>query len=1148
MQRSVFVVTIRVAENQTYKRPDAQKPEAADTLRVDAYVTRLRVGLVFIAKLLVSYARRNRPFVPISKTCDMNATPCWLTRGLTQMAVVAAVLAMAPQAVSRAAETPISYDRDVRPIFARHCFTCHGPDEAAREASLRLDVEHGTDGDAAAHDDLGGYRAVEPGDAAASEVIRRVTSDDEFMRMPPDSPRLSEAEIQTLRQWIDQGGAYSKHWAFVPPTAVAVPAVLGKQETVPEQHAAMDHWIDAFLVDRMNQSGLQQGEAADRVTMIRRLYLDLLGITPTPEEVQRQLADDSPMARTRLIDRLLARPEYAERFARPWLDLARYADTNGYEKDRSRTIWPFRDWVIDAIAADMPFDQFSIQQLAGDMLPPVPGDPLATQQQKIASGFHRNTMLNEEGGIDPMEYRFHAVVDRVATTGTVWMGLTTGCAQCHTHKYDPITHTDYYALFALLNQADEPELEVLDKATRRRRDKIQSQMDIETDRLVTEHLPTLAQWQESAAPVAEASAADEPTSAAETSPAEAQTPAADEDTAKSDPSADPAATFTDWIASLREDVRVWQRLRPVALESTLPLLSVLPDDSILASGDVSKRDVYELEFDLGPHHVGATALRLEVMPHPSLPAGGPGMTYYEGRRGDFFLSELTASLDGRSLRLVDPSHSYGKISVGSGSAEAGNVIDGEGSTGWSIADAPEPAQHWVVQLQSPIQTPGKLSIELLFERHFAASLGHFRLSLTTDPRGASAMSIPAQLQRELTDGDLTRSDERAKALYERLGNHFVTHHDSMKPHRQRWSQLRDSLPEPPRTLVMRQRPPESARVTHRHHRGEYLQPKEVVQPAIPKVLGELPSDAPANRLTLARWLVSDENPLVARVVVNRAWREFFGSGIVRTAGDYGTQSQPPTHPHLLDTLAVDLMDHGWSMKRLHRQIVRSASYGRAMGKPPAADPENKLLSRFPYRRLDAERIRDVMLSAAGVMDTRVGGPSVFPPQPAGVWAMAYGSPQWQVSSGGDRYRRSLYTFAKRTAPFAAYATFDAPTGEQCLARRPVSTTPLQALTLMNDSMFVELAEQLAESVRRDLPADVSDHQLAAAMFRRILVRSPTQTELNAIVEYVQAVGGSTANDAPSTADSPATDGVQTLGRWTLVARALMNLDETVCVP
>ena len=1057
-----------------------------------------------------------------------------------------AVLAMAPQSVSRAVETPVSYDRDVRPIFARHCFTCHGPDEAAREAGLRLDVEHGADGDAAAHDDQGGYRAVEPGDAEASEVIRRVTSDDEFMRMPPDSPPLSEAEVQTLRQWINQGGAYSKHWAFVPPAAIAVPAVLGKQATLPDKRAAMDHWIDAFLVDRMNESGLQQGEAADRVTMIRRLYLDLVGITPTPEEVQRQLADDSPMARTRLIDRLLARPEYAERFARPWLDLARYADTNGYEKDRSRTIWPFRDWVIDAIAADMPFDQFSIQQLAGDMLPPVPGDPLATQRQKVASGFHRNTMLNEEGGIDPMEYRFHAVVDRVATTGTVWMGLTTGCAQCHTHKYDPITHTDYYALFALLNQADEPELEVLDETTRRRRSELQSQMELESDQLVAEHLPTLAQWQASLASVTEASSADQP--AGEVLAAKAQTPSVDDVTAEGEPPSGPAATFADWLATLRDEVRVWQNLRPVALESTLPLLSVLPDDSILASGDVSKRDVYGLEFDLGPHHVGATALRLEVLPHPSLPAGGPGMTYYEGRRGDFFLSELTASIDGRPLSLVTPSHSYGKIGLGSGSAEAGNVIDGEGSTGWSIADAPEPAQHWVVQLESPIQAPGRLSIELLFERHFAASLGHFRVSLTTDPRGGSAMSIPAQLQRELTDGDLPRSNERAESLYEQLGHHFVTHHDSMKPHRQRWSQLRDSLPEPPRTLIMRQRPPEAARATHRHHRGEYLQPKGVVQPAIPKVLGQLPRDAPANRLTLARWLVSEENPLVARVVVNRAWREFFGSGIVRTAGDYGTQSQPPTHPRLLDTLAVDLMDHGWSIKRLHRQIVRSASYGRAVGKPPAADPENKLLSCFPYRRLDAERIRDVVLSAAGVMDTRVGGPSVFPPQPAGVWAMAYGSPQWQVSRGVDRYRRSLYTFAKRTAPFAAYATFDAPTGEQCLARRPVSTTPLQALTLMNDSMFVELAEQLAASVRRDLPPDVSDHQLASAMFRRILVRSPTHVELNAIVEYAQSVGDSAASEASPVAEGADADDAQTLGRWILLARALMNLDETVCVP
>lgn len=1040
----------------------------------------------------------------------------------------------------------VDFGSEVRPILAKHCFTCHGPDEEAREAGLRLDVRDG------AVADLGGYRAVVPGDAEESEIFLRVTSDDPDMRMPPGDrhPPLAAREIETLRRWIDDGAAYQRHWAFVPPQTPPVPDAGDDLPRDSELARGSRGPIDRFVLARLRAAGLSPSPEADRATLIRRLSFDLTGTVPAEAEIEAFVNDARPDAYGRLVERLLASPAYAERFARGWLDLARYADTNGYEKDRSRTIWPYRDWVIRAIAEDMPYDRFSIEQLAGDMLPE------ATADQRIATGFHRNTMLNEEGGIDPLEYRYHALVDRVATTGTVWLGLTTGCAQCHTHKYDPITHTDYFALMACFDGADEPEMEVPDEAVETRRRRIREEIARIEQELIREHLPSWETFESAArdghGPQASSGAVspdpptppDDAARADESIPPEQATPP-DRET--------PADEFLRFVTGQIGAARAWRVIEPGDLRSTMPKLSLLDDGSVLASGDVTKRDVYEMTLAIPETLTRVTALRLEVLPHESLPAGGPGMAYYEGRRGDFFLSELELFRESQPIRMADASHSFGKISVGSGNADAGNVIDGEGSTGWSTAGAEGAANRWVARLADPAHGGETLRLRMTFERHFAAPLGRFRLSVTEGPTPVVASPFSAEVSQALAAA--TGPAVLPPETYAELQRHFVRHAETMADFRQPLDRLVRSLPEPTRTLVMREREPEDRRVTHRHHRGEYLQPQEPVPPGLPEMFaGSGQNHAVRDRLALARWLASEENPLVARVAVNRAWRHFFGTGIVRTAGDFGTQSEPPSHPQLLDWLATDWMRHGWSMKRLHRQIVSSATYRQRVGPAPDADPDHRLLSAMPYRRLEAEVIRDAFLAAARLLDRGVGGPSVYPPQPASVTAIAYGNSPWPVSDGGDRFRRSLYTFAKRTAPFAAYTTFDGPTGETCLARRDRSTTPLQSLTLMNDEMYVEIARELARDVLRGLPPDEAHdaERIASRIFRRLLSRTPEPDELQAIVSFFGSVrqrtpSGEPPADRPDPSDPAFSDDAR-LRAWTLVARALMNTDEAITIP
>lgn len=1016
-----------------------------------------------------------------------------MSRRFACLGVLLSLVAAFASAPAAAEETDpeISFQREIQPLLARNCFACHGPDDESREAGLRLDRR------ASAIE----AEAILPGKPDESPLIARVEADDPDLRMPPaeHGQPLGDEEQQVLRRWIAAGAKYEQHWAFLPPTQPPLPAV--QRTDWPRNE------VDRFVLARIEQAGMSPAPEADKYALVRRLYLDLIGLPPTIEEADAFVRSDDPRAYEKLVDELLKSPHYGERWAQVWLDLARYADTNGYEKDRPRSIWPYRDWVIRAINADMPYDQFTIEQLAGDML------PNATTEQRIATGFHRNTMLNEEGGIDPLEYRFYAMVDRVATTGTVWMGLTTGCAQCHSHKYDPISHTDYYRLLALLNNADEPDLLVPDASTLAERREIEGRIE-RLEHQLAERFPPAPGAGDGAGDVDERRKTNL------------------------------RQKLDAFIATQAPRAADWQILRPAQLETNLPRLELLPDGSIFSTGDITKRDVFQLTFDLDRDEP-ITAIRLEALPDDRLPARGPGRAYYEGRKGDFFLSEVSARVDGAPVKFKAGSHNYGKISIGSGTAAAANVFDGDGSTGWSTAGREGEASQLVLILEKPLPARGKLELELLFERHFAASLGRFRLS-ATDRADAAASDLPVEIEGLLArDAEDWTAAERAA-----VQRHFLRTTPELAGARREIDALRRRLPQLPVTMVLRERPADNPRATHRHHRGEYLSPREAVDPGIPAVFAGLTAQPPKNRLQFARWLVSKGNPLAARVAVNRAWRAFFGAGLVRTSGDFGTQSEPPTHPGLLDWLAVDFMEHGWSLKRLHRQIVLSATYRQQSHAAPAdleRDPGNRLLARGARFRVDAEILRDLMLAASGRLSKKMHGPSVFPPQPASVTGLAYGSFPWKTSPGEDRYRRSLYTFRKRTTPFAAYATFDAPSGEVCLARRDRSNTPLQALVLLNDEMFLDFARGLAELAMRETPAEPQSR--ARFIFRRVLTRPPTEHERQTLLDFYAAQRQRlVANEL---------DAQKIVGRPTatadhaacvLLARAIMNLDEAVVRP
>ena len=1171
--------------------------------------------------------------------------------------------------MAASAEGGPDFTTEVRPILSQHCFKCHGPDDTARKGGLRLDLR-----DSALQPAKSGGVALVPGKPAASGLVNRIHSKDPDEVMPPPSTRqaLTEAEKKTLEAWIAAGAEYVPHWAFQRPKAVPPP----DSGNYPWPRNA----IDRFVLQRLEQRGLAPSGPADPHTLARRVSLDLIGLPPTPAEIEEFLKDPSDAGYERWVDRLLASPRYGERWARRWMDLARYADTNGYEKDRTRSIWPWRDWVIRSLNADMPFDRFTIEQLAGDLLP----NP--TQDQLIATGFHRNTMLNEEGGIDPLEFRFHAMTDRVATTGTTWLGLTVGCAQCHTHKYDPIQHREYYQLMAFLNNADEPDLDLPEPSDEARHQArlaeagaltagLAEQFPIEEtvwstptlvdarsrhgspvrlledqsalftgtapdtdtltlvvttreshidrlrlETLLDEALPkkgpgrvahgnfVLSELRVTAAPLdapdqrrkvalgqAQADVEQSGFPAAQAIDDQPQTgwavdvggdklnrehqltvrfqqevsfpagirfeitlehqqaaqhligrprirlgrPTPDARPVAERRKAAAEAAFEKWLDRARETAVRWTPLRPKTATSNLPLLTIQGDDSVLASGDISKSDTYRLTFKAPTEPI--TAIRLEVLPDPSLPKHGPGLAYYEGPKGDFFLGELNLTAGGQPVRWKSASQSYGKNAFGA-EATGALAIDGDPQTGWSTAGREGQRHEAVFIPQAPIAGGSELDLSLLFGRHYACSLGRFRVSVTTRPGGAVARDLPAELEPLLARPDLALdADQRA-----RLRRHFLLTTPELAETQKRIAQLRQR-PTPKTTLVLRERPPGNPRPTFLHRRGEFLQPAERVEPGVIAAIAPFPESLPKNRLGLARWLVSTNHPLTARVTVNRQWQAFFGKGLVRTTEDFGYQGDSPSHPELLDWLAVDFMKNGWSLKRLHRQIALSATYrqsSRTRAEHLDRDPDNRWLSQGPSVRLEAEIIRDTALRASGLLSDTMGGPGVYPPQPGGVMEAAWGGAAWPTSQGQDRYRRSLYTFTKRTAPFALFNTFDAPTGESCLARRDTSNTPLQALTLLNDVFFIEVSQAMGHDLARRSGTVTERIRLA---FQRCVTRPPTDAELSALEAFWRSqLARFRAKELdPAAVAGPGEGPLEERAAWSALSRALLNLDEVI---
>ena len=1038
-----------------------------------------------------------------------------LTRIHTTASSLALSLAFSASAI---AEGP-DFNREVRPILSNYCFKCHGPDDKSRKAELRFDIRENALGKAES-----GAHAVVPGKPEASEAITRIFSTDPDELMPPPSMKkeLNDAQRDILKRWIAAGADYQPHWAFAKPRRAATPTIAEcgvRNAEWKNATGGFGDWganpIDGFILKKLGAAGLMPSPEAAPEALIRRMTLDLIGLPPTPEEVDafvQSAARNPQSAAVQLTDRLLASPQYGERWARRWLDLARYADSNGYEKDRTRNIWPYRDWVVRALNADMPFDQFTIEQIAGDMLPD------AKSEQRIATGFHRNTMLNEEGGIDPLEFRFQAVVDRVATTGATWIGLTVGCAQCHTHKYDPIQHREYYQLMAFLNNADEPDLDLPPPDAAKQ----------------------IAERQERAQRLLKDLADKWPTKdgkAAKQKPAEATAAEPDERPIAERRQEIVGQKFTEWLARERGRTVKWTPLMPASAKSNLPLLTVQPDASVFGSGDISKSDTYELAFAKLPRAI--TAIRLEAMADERLPAHGPGMTYYEGPKGDFFMGEFKVAADGKPVIFSRATESYAKNNFGSNPASAMAATDGDPQTGWSCAGRMGETHEAVFIPEHPIDA-AKLDVKMLFGRHYACPLGRFRISVTTDTREAEAREMNDDIEALLLIPDAQLTDVQRGTLRE----HFLITAPELAKAAKEIRDLRKP-PEWQTTLVLRERPAENPRPTAIHNRGEFTQPTEPVHAGVFAFLNPLPATAKPDRLSLARWLVSPENPLTARVAVNRAWAAFFGHGLVKTTEDFGFQGDPPTHPELLDTLAVEFMAQGWSMKKLHRRIVTSATYRQASNVTPehlAKDPENKLLAHFPRKRIEAEIVRDAILRASGLLSLKMGGPPVKPPQVEGVSEVAYSSPKWDVSTGEDRYRRSIYTFVKRTAPFAFYNTFDGPTGEQCIARRDVSNTPLQALTLLNDVVSIEAAQALGKLLAARAG---SDDDRITEVYRRLLSRSPRADELPPLRAFLAAQRKRfTAGELDAKALG-GTDANAERAAWTALARALLNLDETV---
>lgn len=1027
-------------------------------------------------------------------------------------ALLAPALLLMSQAPALAFDEPLSFARDIRPILSSKCFTCHGTDEEARKGGLRLDTAEG-----ASEETPSGAVAVVAGKPEESELIARIESQDEADVMPPpDSGKsLTADEAAKLRRWVEEGASFAPHWAFVPPVRPEPPAV--------KDESRVRNAIDRFVLARLDREGMDPNGEAARTTLIRRLSLDLTGLPPTPAEVDAFLADQRPEAYDELVERLLSSPHYGERWGRLWLDAARYADSDGFEKDKIRYVHFYRDWVVKALNDDLSYDQFIVQQIAGDLLPG------AGQDQVVATGFLRNSMINEEGGVDPEQFRMEAMFDRMDAIGKSVLGLTIQCAQCHSHKYDPMTQEDYYRMFAFLNDCHEANVAVYTPAEQQKRADLFRQVAEIEDGL--RH--TTPDW---------------------------------------------ARKLAEWEESVRNPSTAWEVIRPQLDASGGQKHYLLEDGSILAAGYAPTK--HTTEFEGTTTLATVAAVRVELMNDPSLPLAGPGRSLEglfgltemqveaataekPGERSNLKFSRATADVNPAEAPLKAIYDDREKTKRVTGPIEY--AIDGKNETAWTTDIGPGRSnvpRNAVFVLEQPVGLAGGALKFKLVQNHGGwnsddnqnYNLGRFRFSVTSDSN-AAADTVPTAVREILAIPVDQRSEAQNRAVF----SHWRTTRPEWAEANAKIEELWKQHPAGSSQLVLERR--ENHRATSILARGDFLKPTREVRPGTPTFLNAMAvaDGASPTRLDFARWMADRSSPTTARSMVNRIWQAYFGTGLVETSEDLGSQAATPSHPELLDWLAVDFMDNGWSLKELHRTIVRSATYRQSSGATPeklARDPFNRLLARGPRIRVDAEVVRDIALASSGLLAPEVGGPSVFPPAPAFLFQppASYGPKVWTEANGAERYRRALYTFRYRSVPYPMLQAFDAPNGDASCVRRTRSNTPLQALTTLNEPLFLECARSLAMLTVKE--GGSTDADRIGYAFRRCVSRPPTADEVVAISELLSrqlerfSVEGAepwafAANDPKNPPSLPEGVSPAQLAAWTAVSRVLLNLDETI---
>ncbi len=999
----------------------------------------------------------------------------------------------------------VDFTKQIQPIFSENCYACHGPDENAVEGGLRLDVRE----DSLKGGDSG--KAIVPGDPVKSLILERIghSDPDEVMPPPDKKDRLKPAQIALIRQWIEEGAEWGVHWAFESPQRPEVPVVKNKDWPV--------NPIDRFVLAKLEAEGIAPADPAPSKTLLRRLSLDLTGLPPTLEEITAAFDEKST------VEKLLASPHFGERWGREWLDAARYADSAGYEKDLPRKHHFYRDWVVAAMNSNMPYDEFVIKQIAGDLL------PSPTQDDLIATGFLRNSMTNEEGGAKPEQFRVEGIFDRMDAIGKSVLGLTTQCAQCHTHKYDPILHDEYFGMFAYLNGISEtsiPAYTVTGKKTI-------ADTEAEIRAIEKKILAT--------------------------------TPSAESD-------------FEKWQQDLLALPRTtWLPLELYQFGDSGQKYLPQPDKSAINMGYAATRS--HESFLTSVEIPEIRSVRLELLGDPYLPMGGPGRsTRGTGALSEFHLEAGKEEWKTEKLPLINPVASVNppvrkldpmrfpndkkREQDDRTTGPAGFALDGDEKTAWTnetFPNANNDPQVITFELAEPWKSDGTAFLKYIHHQKHGGfnsddaqtyNFGRIRLSVS-----GALPNVLDQLPPLVLEALETAPEKRNSGQRRRLFAHWRENNPAFTEHTVAINTLRAKLPIPTWALVAAES--ETPRETRLFERGEQTHPKHVVEPHVPAVLHPLPPGDPKSRLTFAKWLVDPRSPTTARVVVNRIWQAYFGTGLLETSEDFGLQAARPSHPELLDWLAVEFMESGWDMKHIHRLIVESSTYRQASPASSAlreTDPDNRLLARGARLRVPAETVRDIQLASSGLLDRKVGGRSVFPPAPEYLFRqpVSYGPKTWDVETDSNRYRRALYTFRFRSVPYPMLATFDAPTGASSCVRRTTSTTPLQALVTLNEQVSVEAALGLAHTVLTEsgsLPERISN------AFQRCTSRTPDPEEITTLTTLYESTLEEQQEDPsnaklllenyrPATLDLSAHP-LPELAAATTVARVLLNLDETI---